>query len=52
MAVPENVGVDHIQASIFGFLYEAFPHLQKNPIHDFSKTTKKSHKIHIFMILG
>lgn len=28
MTIPENVSINHIQASIFSFLYKIFPHLQ------------------------
>ena len=30
MAIPENISVNNIQASIFSLLYKIFPHLQKS----------------------
>lgn len=27
MYIPKHIGVNNIQATIFGFLYEVFPHL-------------------------
>jgi len=32
MDVPENVGLNHIQASIFSLLYQILPHLHAQPI--------------------
>lgn len=32
MDVPENVGLNHIQASIFCLLYQILPHLHTQPI--------------------
>lgn len=41
MTIPENVGVNDIQASIFGFLYKTFPHLHQNPFHHLTEITKR-----------
>lgn len=33
MTIPEHIGLNHIQASIFGLLNQTFPHLSMPPFH-------------------
>lgn len=47
MTIPENIGVNHIQASIFSFLYKTFPHLHQliHPISVFTQITRNATQI-------